>query len=236
MTICNTGAGLTALRGASSKMAQPGPGNERTPAPRRASPLLPGGWIAITVISILVVAVVWYEPKREISYTDFTKLVDSGQIKTLTLIGVDRANGEIREANSKLAQDLKITSGKFRVILPFTNDQTPLLNDIEKKDKAYLEAYAKSHPNDPAPEAVTISKQDDPSWIGPVIINMVLVIGLIAAIIFFLPRLRDPMGGGFLNSYIRSPAKRYEKGKGRITFEDVAGMETAKRELQEIVD
>src|SRR6185295_17113995 len=35
----------------------------------------------------------------------------------------------------------------------------------------------------------------------------------------------------------RSPAKRYEKGKaGRITFEDVAGMENAKRELTEMVD
>jgi cell division protease FtsH len=44
------------------------------------------------------------------------------------------------------------------------------------------------------------------------------------------------MGGGFLTSYTRSPAKRYEKGKGRVTFEDVAGMENAKRELAEVVD
>ena len=55
-------------------------------------------------------------------------------------------------------------------------------------------------------------------------------------VFFFLPRLRDPIGGGFLNNYISSPAKRYEKGKGRITFDDVAGMENAKRELQEIVE
>ena len=37
-----------------------------------------------------------------------------------------------------------------------------------------------------------------------------------------LPRFRDPLGGGFLGNYIKSPARRYEKTKGRVTFEDVA--------------
>src|SRR5206468_6175475 len=46
----------------------------------------------------------------------------------------------------------------------------------------------------------------------------------------------DPLGGNFLNSYIKSPARRYERGKTRVTFDDVAGMQNAKSELQEIVD
>src|SRR5213595_2908932 len=48
--------------------------------------------------------------------------------------------------------------------------------------------------------------------------------------------MRDPLGGGFLSSYIKSPAKRYDKSKMRTTFEDVANMISAKSELQEIVD
>jgi cell division protease FtsH len=52
---------------------------------------------------------------------------------------------------------------------------------------------------------------------------------------FFLPRMRDPMGGAY-NSFVRSPARRYEKGKTRTTFDDVAGMEHAKKELQEVVE
>src|SRR5437762_6291562 len=48
--------------------------------------------------------------------------------------------------------------------------------------------------------------------------------------------MRDPLGGGFLNNYIKSPAKRYEKSKMRVTFDDVAGMQNAKSELQEIVE
>jgi cell division protease FtsH len=52
---------------------------------------------------------------------------------------------------------------------------------------------------------------------------------------FFLPRMRDPMGGAY-NSFVRSPARRYEKGKTRTTFDDVAGMENAKKELREVVE
>src|SRR5437762_10554749 len=48
--------------------------------------------------------------------------------------------------------------------------------------------------------------------------------------------MRDPLGGGFLNNYIKSPGKRYDKSKMRVTVEDVADMQGAKGELQEIVE
>ena len=54
--------------------------------------------------------------------------------------------------------------------------------------------------------------------------------------VFLLPRFRDPLGGGFLSNYVKSPAKRYDKTKMRVTFDDVANMVAAKSELQEIVD
>src|SRR5690349_19282768 len=59
---------------------------------------------------------------------------------------------------------------------------------------------------------------------------------LLALVFFFLPRFRDPLGGGFLTNYIKSPAKRYERSKLRVTFDDVAGMQNAKSELQEVVE
>src|SRR5262249_28832359 len=66
---------------------------------------------------------------------------------------------------------------------------------------------------------------------------LLLPLALLVAILFvLLPRFRDPLGGGFLNSYIKSPAKRYERSKQRVTSEDVAGMQNAKSELQEVVE
>src|SRR5438132_983372 len=68
-------------------------------------------------------------------------------------------------------------------------------------------------------------------WMGilPVVVLLVLFF-------FLLPRFRDPLGGGFLSNYIKSPAKRYERSKTRVTFDDVAGLQNAKAELQEVVE
>jgi cell division protease FtsH len=45
------------------------------------------------------------------------------------------------------------------------------------------------------------------------------------------------MGGGFLGSFIRSGARRYEKEKApKVTFADVAGLEGVKSDLTELVD
>jgi cell division protease FtsH len=77
------------------------------------------------------------------------------------------------------------------------------------------------------------------SWLGPVLnilIFSLLVIGMIVFFFLILPRFRDPLGSNFLNNYIRSPAKRFDKTKMRTTFDDVADMTNAKYELQEIVD
>ncbi len=50
-------------------------------------------------------------------------------------------------------------------------------------------------------------------------------------------RARDQfLGGGILAGFSKSPAKRYEMGKKRITFADVAGLEGVKQDLTEVVE
>jgi cell division protease FtsH len=44
------------------------------------------------------------------------------------------------------------------------------------------------------------------------------------------------MGGGILSGFSKSPARRYEHGKKRITFADVAGLEGVKKDLEEVVE
>ena len=62
---------------------------------------------------------------------------------------------------------------------------------------------------------------------------MVLVGGLI---FFMMRRARDQFDGGILGNFVKSPAKRHDKSKQRTTFDEVAGLENAKGELQEIVE
>lgn len=44
------------------------------------------------------------------------------------------------------------------------------------------------------------------------------------------------MGGGFLTGFSKSPAKRYEASKQAVTFKDVAGLDSVKADLTEMVD
>lgn len=205
------------------------------PAPRRASPLLPGGWIALAVIGVLVaVFVLAQQGSKEITFTEYQGLVDAGQVKKLTIVGTDRADGEVRDPASEAAAKLNLRAGKFSVLLLKTDDQSKLAAALQQ---GYERARkAAEDRKEPPPEPPVISRREDPAWVGPVI--QIFVFGFLIAVFVFLilPRLRDPMGGGFLNNYVRSPARRYERGRGRVTFADVAGMEGSKRELSEIVD
>src|SRR5207245_6222394 len=80
-------------------------------------------------------------------------------------------------------------------------------------------------------------QEDSTAWIPQLLMLLLPALVLLAIFFFFLlPRFRDPLGGGFLSNYIKSPAKRYEKSKMRVTFDDVADMQYAKSELQEVVE
>jgi cell division protease FtsH len=64
-----------------------------------------------------------------------------------------------------------------------------------------------------------------------------LLVGLPLFLFFTLRKTRnDIMGGGFLSGFSKSPAKRYEATDQAITFDDVAGLQGVKADLQEIVD
>ncbi len=211
--------------------------NDRPAAPRRSSPLVPGGWLLLGILLIAVVVLLMLDATKSITYTQFQKIAEAGQIKKLTLIGKDKGLGEVRDPENEKVAALKLTGGKFVVKFPAMDDQTALVRSVESADKAHRQELKALNPDD-ATEAVVIDAQDEPlPFLGPFLWTVLPLLLFAAFFVFFiLPRLRDPVGGGFLNNYIRSPARRYEKTRARITFEDVAGMESAKRELTEIVE
>ncbi|HVX64323.1 MAG TPA: ATP-dependent metallopeptidase FtsH/Yme1/Tma family protein, partial [Pirellulales bacterium] len=72
-------------------------------------------------------------------------------------------------------------------------------------------------------------------------LQMLFLLGLplllFAGMWLMFRRARDQfMGGGILSGFNKSPAKRYESGKQRITFDDVAGLEGVKNDLTEVVE
>ena len=165
--------------------------------------------------------------------TAFSPLIDRGLIKTkITLVGGSKIQGEVRDNDSDLVKDLKLPSGKFYVVLPHMDNLDPLLREIRTKDYAANKEVIDKKEKQP----VQINPEEDQGqWVGPLLWGVLPMVLILLFFFFFLPRMRDPMGGAY-NNFVRSPARRYEKGKTRTTFDDVAGMEHAKKELQEVVE
>ncbi len=193
---------------------------------RRPSPGMGGSWVWMVILLLLLglffASSLSSSPRIE--WSEFYGLLDKGQLKKVRLVGTDSLEGEVDPAAlEKLDEKLKkkMPNGKFTV-------QRIRLNEDQGFAKLLSERSLKG---------LEVSQKDDHfAWMTPVAVMLLPAVVLLFLFLFLLPRFRDPLGGGFLSNYIKSPAKRYEKSKTRVTFDDVAGMQNAKGELQEVVE
>ena len=77
------------------------------------------------------------------------------------------------------------------------------------------------------------SEEDVPSLMG-VLVSWFPMLLLIAVWVFFMRQMQS--GGGRAMGFGKSKAKLLTERQGRVTFEDVAGVDEAKEDLQEIVE
>jgi cell division protease FtsH len=75
---------------------------------------------------------------------------------------------------------------------------------------------------------------DESPWFLTLIINMLPWVLIIGAYVFFVRQMQS--GSGRAMGFGRSKAKMLTEKSGKVTFDDVAGVEEAKQELQEVVD
>ena len=202
-------------------------GNQRRQRPR--SPLgLPGSprrnrpfrhvalWLVLFMAVLLSFQHYYYgKPRHEqIVYTEFLKEVDGGNIRKVTFIEKE-VEGELgRETSLAQGQGAR-TVRHFRTTIP--SEDPGLVNRIIERN----------------PGAVIDAKQPQANWLG------ILASGLpfLLLIVFWLFLMRQMQGGGNRAfSFGKSRAKLLEGDRPKVTFQDVAGCEEAKQELQEIVE
>jgi cell division protease FtsH len=208
---------------------------------------MPGGWLWLVLLVMLVLAMVFFigfGSGNVIDYSDVLRLAQAGKrpegnavIKRIEFVGADRLTGELTEnareylANAK--EDPKLDKKKIEAILKKIkgNQFTCLIPESALRGQETVDAQLQKYNVDFG------RREDGPAWMLQILVFLVPALIIVAIFFFFLlPRFRDPLGGGFLSNYIKSPAKRYEKSKMRVTFDDVADMTYAKSELQEIVE
>jgi cell division protease FtsH len=183
---------------------------------------MPSGWVWLVILAAVVLMFLFvgdFASPPEIGYSDFLKLVDDKKVSEATIIGKDHLVGEVKDPEDA-AVKAKLRGNKFSVRLDPSDDRGDLKKRLESAGVKF-----------------SFKEERALGWLSQLLI-MLLPAALLLGIffLFVLPRFRDPLGGGFLSNYIKSPARRYERDKLRVTFDDVADMENAKSELQEVVE
>lgn len=199
---------------------------------------MPGGWVwLIVLLMVTVMLIISYGSNSRVSFSAFWTALQKHQLQRVTLVGNERIEAEVKkeflpdpknpESKSQqlpeeIQKKLRRGGGAFEVERPKNMEDHGELFETLGKD----------------PELEWRQTDEHLAWLGPIFITVLLPIGLIALLffLFVMPRFRDPLGGSFLSNYIKSPARRYERNKTRVTFDDVADMQNAKSELQEVVD
>ena len=149
---------------------------------------------------------------------------------------------QIQGMNQKLetSQALKdIKDGKVekvqvegdKLILSYGGDVTKIAT--KESSESFAELLEKSEIK-PSSVNYTIVDQSLAKAIGD-ILGVLLPIVLLAAFFFFIIRAQNK-GAQDIFSFGRSRARLFAKGKQSTTFADVAGVEEAKKELEELVD
>ena len=186
----------------------------------------------ILMVAVFVVLFWWITSaatrRSEISYPFFLQQIDANNVKELTFVGEFELHGKFAKAPRDPNPNNKDSKGQlptlqedFQVLMPPLEDRNLLAKLLEKKIDYEVE------------------RNSDTAGMMLLYLNfLVLPLLIIGFIYFMLRRTRDQMmsGGGILGNFAKSPARRYEPDGERITFKDVAGLESVKQELEELVE
>ncbi len=142
----------------------------------------------------------------EISFTEFTEAVESNRVLEVVIKG--------QEITGKYVEGFKGDSPNFKTYAP---DDPELIKTL------------RSH----SVKIVAKPVEDSP-WYLTLIISWLPMILLIGVWIFFMRQMQS--GGGKAMTFGKSKARLLTETHNKVTFTDVAGIEEAKDELEEIIE
>ena len=199
-------------------------------------PAGPNLWVLIALLA--VISVIFFSNQetgpKKVNYAFFKKELQGDNIEFVQFEGRDGV-GKFKEPpiapqevkQGELVQPKKdgkpvVLSKDFRVTIP------EWLGEGERNELDKLLAD-KTH--------MIYREPSDRSAMFVTFLSLLLPILLFIFLWSMFRRTRDQiMGGGFLSGFSKSPAKRYESSETPITFKDVAGLDSVKADLLEIVE
>ncbi len=207
---------------------RPGPGGRPNgQQPRRGiSPL--NRWLLIIVLMMLGIFLYQFlnsnsnsnsQQRAELSYSNFYTQIKEGNVKSVTIIGSTDITGYLcQPANGPQFHVVQLPNGDPNLI--------PILTDPQNKD--YQKPTCAN-----STTVITQAPSDNGFWLN-VLITFLPWVFLIGLFIFISRRATQGQQGIF--SFGKSRAKLILEDRPSTTFADVAGVDEAKFDLQEVVE
>ena len=141
----------------------------------------------------------------------------------LTILDAKIQSGELTHLVIKQSETVATDGRGQQYRVPLTNEQTK--NDILKQAREVVNGK---------PRVAKVEEEPSSSYLWPMLITWAPLLFIIGIWIFMLRQMQS--GGNKALSFGKSRAKLLNNQQKRVTFKDVAGVEEAKEELQEIIE
>ncbi|MDB5344519.1 MAG: ATP-dependent metalloprotease FtsH [Schlesneria sp.] len=195
-------------------------GDSRRPGASR--PMFSPQWIIFSVVALLLLLFLtgkYGDTASRVDYMFLWNQITDGNVEQATFQG-------------------EIVRGRWKTPPPPAEKNGPALGkDFELYLPVPLDHDLKKHMQD---HGVRFDGKSENGLFGAngvmLLINALSLVAFVWFMWFILRRNSDPFSSGMLGNFIRSPAKRVKPSEHPTTFDDVAAMEQAKFELQEIVE
>lgn len=191
----------------------PGPRGE---GPKKTNPKALFFWFL--VISLAAVFALFLQKTKQtpltISYSEFKQELNQDNLKSVLIIQKE-IKGELKEPITREKGTKTLQFEKFTTVIPFEDPE--LVKELEQKN-------------------VEIKAKQEGSSLWNVVIAFAPWILLIFLWLFLIRQMQGGGGAKGLFSFGKSRAKLITEDRPKVTFQDVAGVDEAKEELQEIIE
>jgi len=178
-----------------------------------------------------------FEPSQNenaISYSNFKQKVSSGDVAEITFEG-NQIRGKFKQEQSSQKQQPQKNSSIFQ-IFQGKQSQTDYFQTTKPpvQDPELLPLLEKNH-------VVIRAEVQKRSWLGTLIITLLPWLLIFGLFFYASKKMQERMmgggggSGGGIFGFAKSKAKLFDKKSSEVRYDDVAGLENAKKELQEIV-
>jgi cell division protease FtsH len=169
-------------------------------------------WLLIILIPIVGYQMIEAnrEPTEEISYSDFQRHLNQGNVARVEVERGKLVEGDFKRPITARGREVS----RFRVILPI-QDSEAFIQRLEE-------------------QGIPISAREPKPGFGAVFIQLLPWMILIGLWLFFFRQMQQ--GGNRAFAFGKSKAKLLSGDTPKVTFQDIAGCDEAKIELQEIIE